>query len=235
MFCTKLREAIRNGARATARALIKRMNLHEQTPMPTWTIAQTVDWMVPMALAGKSLRCPCCNQNVHVYYRHLNGPMARTLIHMYYYDCAHPGEWMHVDNYLVEAGIKNSRYYSLMLFWRLIEHAEARRDDDNPRSGLWRISERGRQFVQELRREPEAFWMYNDENYGFADDTVDIRAALRSGAFLYHDIMRPLFPQLNVVPSPEDLAFVAQQEEKARLREEKEARKREREAKMQCA
>jgi hypothetical protein len=211
------------------------MNLHEQTPMPTWTIAQTVDWMVPMALAGKSLRCPCCNQNVHVYYRHLNGPMARTLIHMYYYDCAHPGEWMHVDNYLVEAGIKNSRYYSLMLFWRLIEHAEARRDDDNPRSGLWRISERGRQFVQELRREPEAFWMYNDENYGFADDTVDIRAALRSGAFLYHDIMRPLFPQLNVVPSPEDLAFVAQQEEKARLREEKEARKREREAKMQCA
>src|SRR5512143_1497928 len=100
MFCTKLRQAIRAGARAAAKTLIQRLNLDERTPLPTWTLADTVDWMVPMALAGKDVRCPCCDQNVHVYYRHLNGPMARTLIHMYCYDCAHPGEWMHVDNYL---------------------------------------------------------------------------------------------------------------------------------------
>lgn len=230
MFCAKLRESIRNGARAAARLLIRNRNLDEQTPLPTWTLAETVDWMVPMALAGKNVRCPCCDQNVHVYYRHLNGPMARTLIHMYYYDRLHPGEWMHVDNYLVEAGIKNSRYYSLMLFWGLIEHAQVQREDDNPRSGLWRITEQGRQFVRERRREPEAFWMYNDDNFGFATDTCDVRSALRSGAFLYHEIMTPLFPQLNVVPTREDLAFVAEQEAKKRAKEAKAERKRKREA-----
>lgn len=225
LFSTKLKEAIKNGAKVAAKALIDRLKLGKRSPSGKWTIEETVDWLVPMALAGKSVRCPCCDQTVHVYYRHLNGPMAQILCHMYAYDQQHPGEWMHVDDYLRERGIQNSRYHSLMLFWKLTEHCEEKREDQNPRSGLWRITETGREFVRGEFDYPKAFWMYNKENFGFSDEYRGIRGALRSGNFLYPEIMRPLFPELQVEYDEADLRYI--QERAARV----EAREKQQEAK----
>lgn len=138
---------------------------------------------------GDISTCPCCQQVVKQYKRKLNGPMAEILVRIYhYFQSKNHAEWLHVDNFLKQFEI-NCRYYSLLERWGLIEARPGERDDGSARTGYWKITPKGNEFVLGNITVPQYFLMYNGTNEGFGGNEIDIIDALRSGGFNYDELM----------------------------------------------
>jgi len=141
---------------------------------------------------GEISTCPCCDQVVKQYKRKLNGPIAEILVLIYhYFQKPVHDDFLHVDEFLKTYDI-NCRYYSLLERWGLIEAMPGERDDGSNRTGFWRITLKGQQFVRKEIEVPEYFLMYNKANEGFGGNGITIVDALRSGGFNYEEMMKGL-------------------------------------------
>lgn len=162
---------------------------------PSTTIAQAQAWLEQQKQSGETVDCPLCTQEVKVYPRPLNSAMARILfiIYRYYKQPVHE-EWLHVDEHLKQFGI-NCRYYSLLRFWGLIEAMPGRRGDGSGRTGYWRITKLGDDFIEGKISVPSYFHMFSQGVYralgdnGFSREAVTVQDALRSGGFDYDEMM----------------------------------------------
>jgi hypothetical protein len=90
-------------------------------------------------MVKKSEPCECCGRPVATYQRSIYDVMAATLIEAAV--STEPGEWFHLPT-LSRMGGDNAK----MRFWGLIEE-EMQLDPDKGRSGWWRVTPLGRQFV----------------------------------------------------------------------------------------
>ena len=147
--------------------------------------------------------CPCCDQYCKLYRRELNSGMGYALCLIRRYFLENPTErWCHVEDYLktldfVPTSVR-SRYYSLLRFWGLIEPKTGTKDDGNPRTGYWRITDRGVRFVEGKINVPRYVLIYNNQFRGFwkADEyRTTLRRALEK-KFNYQDVMASAFDDI---------------------------------------
>ncbi len=128
--------------------------------------------------------CACCGQKVKLYKRKINSNMAYRLI------CLHRkntfiNEFHHRDK--IGTPRDSGGDFAKLRYWGLIE--QMANDDTQKRcSGFWRMTDKGRDFVQSLTVVPAYCYMYNQKPHSFSPEMIGIREALGS-KFDYPELM----------------------------------------------
>lgn len=113
--------------------------------------------------------CPCCGRYVKAYKRKLNAGMARALIIIY--KLTKNGNRIHVQSKFTELGLRATTMdYAYLEKWNLIEAGQ-----DN---GYWKITQRGKEFVEDDIDLPEYCLVYNGNVYQWSNDQINIETAL---------------------------------------------------------
>jgi len=134
----------------------------------------------------KGAKCPCCGQNVKLYKRKLNSGMAYVLIHIYKQD-----DWINVKDYLRENKLRNNHDWTLLKYWGLIEEKLLEEKGKAKSSGVWRITELGKKFVECKAVVNKYVLIYNTMFRGFTGEEILIPETLKS-YFNYNELMRNL-------------------------------------------
>jgi hypothetical protein len=143
----------------------------------------------------EGVQCPCCYQNVKMYYRPLSSSMVYGLMLIYREfnrTFGPPVEWLHVENFFKDIkGLPSSVRGDIpkLRFWGLIEPFSCGLDDGNPNNGMYRITDLGRKFVEGKVLLQNKVKLYNNKFYGFAGPEVDIFVALKN-KFNYNEIIK---------------------------------------------
>lgn len=136
--------------------------------------------------AEKGQNCPCCGQLVKIYKRIIYSSMAYDLTFLYKLSKKNNNtEYFHVKDFCKKTrGGDNAK----MVFWGLIEELP-NTDDAKKNSGYWRITKKGKDFVENKISIQKAILCYNSEFLGFADDGyVNIKSCLGK-KFNYSELM----------------------------------------------
>jgi hypothetical protein len=181
--------------------------------MASWTTLDEARAFV-RAGWGKGVECPCCGRFVKLYKRVMSSSMAYALI-LIDRHFRQSSEWLHVQSYIVDLPDLNPKAraavrgdFAKLSYWGLLcEHPKVelggRRKNASPpsserpkrpvkpppRSGLWRITHKGRQFVDGVIRVPSHALVYKRVARGFSEETVSIREALGE-RFDYDELMK---------------------------------------------
>jgi len=144
--------------------------------------------------AGDAIECPVCGQTCKRYKRKLNSAMAACLVYMYRYFRRPDAEtWLHVEKHIRSIpGLPYSLTgdFPKLRFWDLICPMRAERDDQSDRVGYWRITEKGRAFVEGRTTVPRHVFIYGNVAEGFSADQTTIGDAL-GDRFNYAELMQP--------------------------------------------
>lgn len=133
----------------------------------------------------KGTTCPCCGQFVKRYRIKLNSFMSRFLISLYQ-ETEKGMEWVHLND--IVKGKKSSGLYGYLPMWGLA--VKAKNDDPSKKfNGYWRITEKGRLFVEGLSMERAYVFTYDNKFLGFDGDLIHITDSL-GVKFDYEELMR---------------------------------------------
>jgi len=134
--------------------------------------------------------CPCCDRYGKIYRRKFTSAMARFMISMYRINQETPGQWVHALNDVAyKLGIGGD--YGKTALWRLIEKRPGGKDDGNPDGGQYRITEKGRSFVEGRLRIEKYKFVYHDRVMQVEQgppEELSIREAL-GAAFDFNELM----------------------------------------------
>lgn len=125
-----------------------------------WLDAMRSKWR--KAIEGDGGICPCCDRSGRVYPIKLNRTYACAVAWI----IANGGAdgWVNVQK-KGPRWILAGKNYGMLVHWDLIESA-------GTRSGVWRATMRGREFVRGNITVPAAVFIYNDKVWGFEDRDV---------------------------------------------------------------
>lgn len=130
----------------------------------------------------KGTICPACDQHVKKYTRPINTGQAKALINWYSKKGRH---WAKIS----ELGNNTSREEAKLRFWGLVEEKRSPfRRKNGTRSGEWRITERGEDFVLGRITVPKYVELYDGEFLRLTGDEVSIQECLGQ-AFNYYALM----------------------------------------------
>jgi len=157
------------------------------------TLNDAIDW------TGSHMRqgayCPCCGQLTKIYRRKLNSSMAYALILIYKRSRQETGGWFHVPSHIAGLGLKGAVAAAIrgdwakLVHWELIEPQQGPHEGEGRTSGIWRVTERGRDFVLGLTREREYVLIYDGNCIGLDGDLISIQTALKN-RFNYEELLR---------------------------------------------
>ena len=117
-------------------------------------------------IEGEGGFCPCCGKKGKVYKTKLSQHLALCLrwIHVH----ADPADgWVDVQNTAPRFMLK-SKTYPLLEHWDLIEGKSFR-------SGIWRVTLKGQDFLNGLINLPSAVHIYDNKIWGFEAEEVSFR------------------------------------------------------------
>ena len=144
------------------------------------TVTVAEDWVLNNAAEG--VECPCCGQLAKVYRRKLYSSMAYALITIY--GAKGDGEgWLHVPSLLNGKGsVSRGGDFAKLVYWGLLEpHKEGK--------GYYRITARGRDFVECRCAVPAAVFVFDGELLNHdVEQMVTINEALGT-KFNYEELM----------------------------------------------
>jgi hypothetical protein len=109
--------------------------------------------------------CPCCDRKAKVYPFKITQALAQSLRWIYL-----RGEfdgWVNVQ----EKGpqwILRAKNYGMLAHWNLIESSGSK-------SGVWRITKKGIDFLNGSIAIPSKLYIYNNEIYGLGDELISFR------------------------------------------------------------
>lgn len=152
-----------------------------------YTLAQVKKQTMEKA-QDKGCECPVCGQFVKVYARTITSTMARQLIyawHMY-----GDGQLFHVKHLVM--GMSGVGDFPKLEHWGMISQQWHQVGDEGKRtSGLWRITDRGAEFLKGELAVPKYVFLYNAIKRGESvDETITIRDA-PGKKFNYVELMAP--------------------------------------------
>lgn len=98
-------------------------------------------------MAGEAVSCPCCEQMAKIYKRQIHSAMAVALILL----SRQGDDWVHFPTLLRDAK-QRAGDEAKLAYWELIEPMSGERDDGSTRTGWWRITPLGRDFVNKRVR-----------------------------------------------------------------------------------
>ena len=125
--------------------------------------------------SGEASECPCCRQTVKKYPRTITAVMAAQLIQMYRAN----GSPVHYKDLRDKKG--GDADYAKLRHWGLAEEHLV---------GYWRITDRGRVFVEGMLMVPRKAFIFDNKVRGFSTDTMSIWDALGT-KFSYAELMNP--------------------------------------------
>ena len=123
--------------------------------------------------------------------------MARNLINIYqFFKYAGLPEYLHVENHLRSKKLHSSHDWALLRYWGLIiQKPSEGRGESN--TGCWKITKRGREFVERMITVPKHVFLFNQTFYGFSDERITIDEAL-TNKFSYAELMGYPEPDVKV-------------------------------------
>lgn len=132
--------------------------------------------------AHDGMRCPCCDQMVKIYRRQVYAEMAKFLTQIYR---GAGREWCHTPSLVPELRGGDT---AKLVHWGLIESMPGEREDGSKRTGWWRVTEKGEQWLHGRVSIPKYALIYNGEFLGFDGGPVTIHDALGE-RFDYRELM----------------------------------------------
>ena len=134
-------------------------------------------------LAGEKQICPICNKHAQIYRRKITGSMAYVLVFLY-----SKNFWIDVYEHLRKLDARIHRDFTILRFWGLIKRKDIKARDGNPKSGLYKITEFGREFVSGNISVPKYICLYNDGLIKTEGESVFIEDVLDE-KFNYSELM----------------------------------------------
>ena len=116
-------------------------------------------------IEAKGRRCSCCDRYGKVYRRPLSQHLALCL--RWIYVQSEDNDWVDVQN-TAPRWMMKSKAYPLLEHWNLIESKEHR-------SGIWKVTERGVNFIHGYLTVPAAVHIYDNRVWGFESENTDFR------------------------------------------------------------
>lgn len=135
-------------------------------------------------------KCPCCDQLVKVYKRKFNSGMALVLLHIYQIDKtkADPEKWIKITSEVLARGINPTNLeYAKLKYWGFIE-SRGDAGEATKSAGFWRITDKGRRFVEGLCSVPKYVYIYDNQLLKTSDAQTNIRESL-GNKFNYDELM----------------------------------------------
>ncbi len=143
----------------------------------------------------KGGKCFCCSQDYRMYQRTITSSMAAGLILIYkFFKDYNPqgSTFLHIEEYFKELDVPASIRGDLpkLRFWDLIRPDGKDKEDGNPNTGYYKITELGRAFVEGKIDMPKHANIYNNRLFGFDKDTgtVNIKDCLKN-KFNYNELL----------------------------------------------
>lgn len=156
--------------------------------LPSSTVEQAKEHLRGKLEEGAT--CPCCHQHVQMYRRPITSSMAYALVLFYLADKPADG-YIHVEEYLKRqkcaASIRGD--FSKLRFWKLVEPKDGAKADGNPSNGFYRITDKGKLFVENKIEVPRHVFLYNNKAYSFSEEVIGIQKTLRD-RFSYDKLMK---------------------------------------------
>ena len=131
--------------------------------------------------------CPTCRQLAKKYKRKLYSTMVLALICIYRKQYQAGEEWIHFKEIFDWNGIYVGGDMNKLPYWGLIEQ-RSNTCKTKRRSGYWRITQKGMDFVLRKHKVPSHINLYNQGFLGFSGDDIDIVDALGKN-FNYQELM----------------------------------------------
>ena len=138
----------------------------------------------------EGITCPCCNQRVQMYRRSITSAMACALILLSRRETKH-GEWIHIEKFLKDIDKLPASICGdvpKLRFWGLIERKQGERDDGSTRIGCYRLTDKGRDFVNGKITCQKYAKIYNNTLFGFEGENYFIYDCLKN-KFNYNELM----------------------------------------------
>ena len=137
------------------------------------------------------VRCPCCNQNVKLYKRKFNKAMAICLIELFRLTQGDTTKYMHIRELQEKSKIfmhnMNGGNFATMKYWNVID-SQPNDDDKKRTSGLWRITNLGRNFVMGNIKISSHIYTYNMTLKRIDPNEITISESLKR-PFNYRELM----------------------------------------------
>lgn len=129
--------------------------------------------------------CHCCGRYGKIYKRSLLRAMVNALIVLYNNKT---DEYTHYRDKQITDTLP-SRDFGTLVHWGLTEAQKGKKSDGNPKRGYYRITEKGRKFVQGRLSVPKHVYLYDNEMvYVHDEETVTIRDVMGKD-FNYDELM----------------------------------------------
>jgi hypothetical protein len=144
------------------------------------------EWYLTIANDGGY--CPCCDKWGKISSQGMSEARALTLL--WIHRTPHEDGWVNVAK-LAPKWILRAKNFSLMKHWGLIE-SDVNTTQNRRGSGRWRVTDKGRSFINETISVPAKVWLYNDEIQGWSTDHVYFRDCF-GVRFNFDEIMQEKF------------------------------------------
>jgi hypothetical protein len=129
--------------------------------------------------------CPCCDKWGKMYHRAINITMARSIVWLANH--TQPGgDYVDVPR-LAPRFLLRSNQLASMKWWRMCERAAPHPEEDKKHSGMWRITDLGNRWANNLVRVPLYVWTYANEVDSYDGDMVTVSDIIDH--FSYGDVM----------------------------------------------
>lgn len=130
-------------------------------------------------------KCPVCTQFSKVYKRKIHASMARALISIYRASYWEKKHWVEISKLLPHNQVADA---AKLRYWGLIEEEPSVRSDGSERTGFWRITVKGIDFVRGRCAVEKYAKLYDGRCLGFEGDVVLIQESLGKN-FNYSELM----------------------------------------------
>lgn len=135
--------------------------------------------------ADKGYNCPCCGTFLKRYYRKMNANMAVTIIAMY---VKKKFGFIRVEEFLRLNGYQRSGDFPYLVHWGILEKMPGERIDGSKKTGFYKLTDKGRQFVKGEITVKQTMIFYKGKCEGFEGDEITIQQALGK-KFDYRELM----------------------------------------------
>lgn len=155
---------------------------------PDTTLREAKEWL--RKRLDKGAHCPCCKQFARFYERKLYSSLAAALI--FFYRNFDHSKFHHKSELLKNPKLATTfggGDFAKLQLWGLIEERPKEEPAAGRTSGYWRISQRGKDFVQAKLQIPSHVRIYDGKVFGFTGDKVLVTDCLGE-KFSYEELMR---------------------------------------------
>ncbi len=115
--------------------------------------------------------CPVCNQYVKMYRKSIDAASAKCLITLYNLDFYKPSrEWWHISSE-IKAPHSVGGNFAKLSYWGLIEQRPKKAGEKSSKrtTGMWKITQQGKDFVSLNVTLPKYVKLYNGVSYGLEE------------------------------------------------------------------